>query len=154
MQALLSAGKTGVKGCWRPHRKPREANADQLLWVERAVVVLTLCHRLGKHNAGCVGCLPDVLQVHAPCDLLHQRPCTCEAAFDMSHCSHGGFKLQGSCVALILYILNPARPLDPQSTHMNGPGIHDVRHAVPASLGDASAQEQQQQSSENCRGRR
>mmetsp|Transcript_88909 Transcript_88909/g.226248 ORF Transcript_88909/g.226248 Transcript_88909/m.226248 type:complete len:221 (+) Transcript_88909:788-1450(+) len=50
----------------------RETNIDELLRVQRAVVVAALRNGPWEHDAGSVDRLPNVLLVHAPCDLLDQ----------------------------------------------------------------------------------
>mmetsp|Transcript_25394 Transcript_25394/g.80118 ORF Transcript_25394/g.80118 Transcript_25394/m.80118 type:complete len:291 (+) Transcript_25394:655-1527(+) len=51
----------------------RETHLDELLGVQRAVVVAALAHRPGQHHARGVDRLPDVLLVHPPRDLLDQH---------------------------------------------------------------------------------
>lgn len=51
----------------------READVDQLLGVERAVVVAALTDRRGQHHTGRVDCLPHIGHVDAARDLADQH---------------------------------------------------------------------------------
>mmetsp|Transcript_82764 Transcript_82764/g.192306 ORF Transcript_82764/g.192306 Transcript_82764/m.192306 type:complete len:307 (-) Transcript_82764:282-1202(-) len=62
-------------GHGHPRAKVRETHLDQLLRVQRPVVVAALTDRSRQDYTSCVDRLPDVLLVHPPCDLLDQHRC-------------------------------------------------------------------------------
>ena len=56
------------------HRNTGEVDGDELLGIQGAMPVLTGGNRRRQNHTRSVGSLPDVFQVHSPCDLLFAQP--------------------------------------------------------------------------------
>mmetsp|Transcript_43179 Transcript_43179/g.94141 ORF Transcript_43179/g.94141 Transcript_43179/m.94141 type:complete len:237 (-) Transcript_43179:416-1126(-) len=80
-----------------PRSKMRKSNLDQLLRIQRAVVVAALADRARQHHTSSVDRLPDVLLVYPSSDLLDQNWCQAlrpqllvhAEEIDLGHLYHG-----------------------------------------------------------------